>query len=38
MEETGLAITVNAGEFLKIAASGISSMKHALCSLTLEAT
>ena len=38
MEESGLAITVNAGEFLKIAASGISSMKHALCSLTFEAT
>jgi len=38
LEETGLNIAVDAGDYLSIWASSITAVKHILCSLTFEAT
>jgi hypothetical protein len=38
MEETGLSIMVNAGDWLTIVTSGITTCKQITCTLTLEAT
>ena len=38
VEETGLNIAVDAGDYLSIWASSITAVRHILCSLTFEAT